>query len=121
MSRTGPSGAIRLGGQDFASSTENGTTIGEMVREGIKRAQDKLIDLSMRNSMLNFKHSETSARHVRIADEQISILVEALSTGRSFNVVPVPPVEQIPRDEDTDEFRAALKSGARIQATGSKH
>jgi predicted RNase H-like HicB family nuclease len=116
MSRTGPSGAIRLVGQDFPSSTENGTTIGEMVREGIKRAQDKLIDLSMRNSMLNFKHSETSARHVRIADEQISILVEALSTGRSFNVVPVPPVEQIPRDEDTDEFRAALKAAKEIDS-----
>lgn len=41
MSPTGPSGAIRLVGQDFSSSTENGTTIGEMVREGIKRAQDK--------------------------------------------------------------------------------
>ena len=48
MNRTAPSGAIRLVGQDFSNSTENGTTIGEMVREGIKRAQDKLIDLSMR-------------------------------------------------------------------------
>jgi hypothetical protein len=115
MSRTGQSGAIRLVGQSkISGSPENEATIEEMVREGIKRAQDKLIDLSMRNSMLNFKHSETSAKHVRIADEQISILVDSLNTGRSFDIVPVPPVEQIPGDEDTDEYRAALKAAKEI-------
>ncbi len=114
MIRPGQSGAIRLVGQELSDRSENDTTIEEMVRDGIKRAQDKLIDLSMRNSMLNFKHSETSARHVRIADEQISILVDALNTGRSFDVVPVPPVEEVPRDEDTDEFRAALKEAKEI-------
>jgi very-short-patch-repair endonuclease len=80
-----------------------------MVRQGIAKAQEKLIDLSMRNSMLNFRHSEISARHVRIADEQIGLLVEALESGRALDLTPVPPVEQVPRDEDTEEFRSALK------------
>ena len=79
-----------------------------------RRAQEKLIDLSMRNSMLNYKHSESSSRHVRIIDEQIAFLVDALSSGRSLDIIPLPPVEEVPRDEDTDVFRAALKAAKEI-------
>ena len=85
-----------------------------MVRQGIRRAQEKLIDLSMRNSMLNYKHSESSSRHVRVIDEQIAFLVDALSSGRSLDIIPLPPVEEVPRDEDTDVFRAALKAAKEI-------
>ena len=85
-----------------------------MVREGVRKARDKLIDLSMRNGMLNFRHSETSARHVRIVDEDLEFLVSTLASGESLDVIPLPPVEQIPRDEDTDAFRAALKTAKEI-------
>jgi hypothetical protein len=81
-----------------------------MVRQGIHKAREKLIDLSMRNSMLNFRHTETSARHVRIVDVDLQFLVQTLSSGASLNIIPLPPVEKIPRDEDTDEFRTALKT-----------
>lgn len=84
--------------------------LAEMVREGVRRAREKLIDLSMRNTMLNFRHSETSARHVRIVDEDLEFLVGALASGKSLDIIPLPPVEQIPRDEETDAFRAALKA-----------
>jgi len=76
----------------------------------VRKAREKLIDLSMRNSMLNFRHSETSARHVRIVDENLEFLVRTLASGESLDIIPLPPVEQIPRDEDTDAFRAALKA-----------
>jgi hypothetical protein len=88
--------------------------IAEMVREGMRKARDKLIDLSMRNGMLNFRHSETSARHVRIIDENLEFLVQTLASGESLDIIPLPPVEQIPRDEDTDAFRAALKAAKEI-------
>jgi hypothetical protein len=106
MSPTAPRGAFRVVGDD--------PDIAAMVRQGIRRAQDKLIDLSMRNSMLNYKHSESSSRHVRIIDEQIAFLVDALSSGRSLDIIPLPPVEEVPRDEDTDVFRAALKAAKEI-------
>jgi hypothetical protein len=35
-------------------------------------------------------------------------LVKGLASGHSLNVVPIPPVDIVPRDEDTEEFRAAL-------------
>src|SRR5579871_2263102 len=88
--------------------------IADMVRRGILKARQKLIDLSMRNSMLRFRHSEASARHVRIIDQSLDFLVTALASGRLLDLVPVPPVEQIPRDEDTDAFRAALKAAKEI-------
>jgi hypothetical protein len=65
--------------------------------------------LTLRNGMLNYRHTETSSRHVRIIDVNPRILVESLSAEVSIDVLPLPPVETIPRDEDTDEFRAALK------------
>jgi hypothetical protein len=64
-----------------------------MVREGVRRAREKLIDLSMRNSMLNFRHSETSRRHVRIVDEDLEFLVRTLASSESLDIIPVPPVE----------------------------
>lgn len=92
-----------------AASGDTGSGIAELVREGLRRAREKLIDLSMRNSMLNFRHSETSAKHVRIIDEEIEFLVEALGSGKSLDIIPIPPVEQVPKDEETDEFRETLR------------
>ncbi|MHC2722196.1 very-short-patch-repair endonuclease [Bradyrhizobium diazoefficiens] len=91
-------------------SGEGGAGIAELVREGVRKAREKLIDLSMRNAMLNFRHSETSAKHVRIVDEDIALLIGTLASGKSLDVIPIPPVEQVPRDEETDGFRSALKT-----------
>jgi hypothetical protein len=90
-----------------AASADN-PAIAEMVK-GVRRAREKLIDLSLRNGMLNFRHSETSVRHVRIVNESLEFLVSTLAAGSVLDILPLSPVEQIPRDEDTDAFRAALK------------
>jgi very-short-patch-repair endonuclease len=99
--------------QSAAPDADN-PAVAEMVREGVRKAREKLIDLSMRNSMLNFRHSETSGRHVRIVDEDLEFLVRTLASGESLDIIPVPPVDQIPSDEDMDTFRAALKAAKEI-------
>lgn len=114
MNAVGTRGSFRVAESEPSQGESRDATIADMVRDGVRRAQSKLIDLGMRNSMLNFKHSEKSARHVRIADEQISVLVEALGNGEHFDLAPVPPVEQIPRDEDSDSFRLALKAAKQV-------
>jgi Protein of unknown function (DUF4011) len=83
-------------------------------KQGLLKAREKLIDLSLRNGMLNFRHSETSSRHVRIINENPNFLVECLASGQTLDVVPLPPVELVPRDEDTDEFRTALTAAKAI-------
>jgi hypothetical protein len=52
-----------------------------MVKQGILRAREKLIDLTQRNGMLNFRHSETSTRHVRIVDQNPEFLANTLEIG----------------------------------------
>src|SRR5664280_2238852 len=84
--------------------------IAEMVKQGILKAREKLIDLSLRNGMLNYRHSESSSRHVRVINTNLRVLVESLALEQSLDVLPLPPVESIPRDEDSDEFKAALKT-----------
>lgn len=84
-------------------------TIEAIVRTGILKAREKLIDLSLKNTMLNYRHSETSSRHVRLIGDALAALTEKLSGGRSFDIAPLPPVDVVPPDEDTDVFREALK------------
>ena len=81
-----------------------------MVKQGILKAREKLIDLTLKNGMLNYKHSETSSRHVRLVDERLEFLAASLTNGKSLDLAPLPPVETVPRDEDTGDFRTALKS-----------
>jgi hypothetical protein len=91
-----------------SAPTGDNPAVVELVREGVRKAREKLIDLSMANSMLNFRHSETSAKHVRFVDEDLEFLARTLASGRSLDIIPLPPIEQIPRDEETDAFRTAL-------------
>jgi hypothetical protein len=62
--------------------------------------------------MLNYRHSESSSRHVRVVHQLPSAVVECLASEKSIDLVPLHPVETTPRDEDTDVFRAALREAA---------
>ena len=92
------------------SASSGDGSLAAMVRLGIAKAREKLIDLTLRNGMLNYRHSETSTRHVRLVDEKLPFLTAALANGKALDLAPLPPVETVPRDEDTEEFRAAVKA-----------
>jgi hypothetical protein len=98
---------------EFGTADEN-VAIAEMVRHGIRKAREKLIDLSLRNGMLNYHHSESSSRHVRVVHQLPGAVVECLASEKSIDLLPLPPVETIPRDEDTDAFRVALKEAKAV-------
>jgi hypothetical protein len=110
MSFTQPGAA---GAPEFGVADDNGAIV-EMVRHGIQKAREKLIDLSLRNGMLNYRHSESSSRHVRVVHQLPSAVVECLASEKSIDLVPLPPVETIPRDEDTDVFREALREAKAV-------
>jgi hypothetical protein len=96
------------------NAADGNTALAEMVRQGIQRAREKLIDLSLRNGMLNYRHSESSSRHVRVVNELPGTVVDCLASEKSIDLIPLPPVETIPRDEDTDAFRAALREAKAV-------
>ena len=79
-----------------------------LVHTGIEKLRSKLLDLSMSNRLLNFKHSEKSKTHIRIIDEISEVLFDKLEQRKSlqFDWIEDPDVE--PADEQTIAFREAF-------------
>ena len=73
----------------------------ELVRSGIARLRLKLLDLTNRNRLLNFKFSDTSKKYVRVIDEIPDVLFERLTddsyrgTKLYFDPLPEPPNDEV--------------------------
>ncbi len=79
--------------------------------EGLRK---KLIDVSKRNRMLNFGHSDRSRSQIRIVGSSLDAVRNALVVERkalTFHAVPLP--EDEPDDERTDAFKHALRLARR--------
>lgn len=86
----------------------------DLAAGAIERLKKKLLDLSLRNRLLNFRHSSTARNHVRLVDEVPELVFEKLlgGAGLRFRAIDLPELE--PEDERTQAFRNAL-SHARDQ------
>ena len=69
----------------------------------------KLLDLSNRNRLLNFKHSDRSRTHVRIIDELPDVLFQRLRDQKSLRFKSLPEPESEPEDERTPHFLRELE------------
>ena len=67
------------------SEQETGSKFGYTSLQSVRK---KLLDLTGRNQLLNYKHPKASC--VRIVDELPDQLFEELQRGREFTFVPVP-------------------------------
>lgn len=68
---------------------------------GVEKLRNRLLDLTTRNSLLNYRHPPASS--LRIVDELPDVLFESLVGGKSLRFVPVPK----PADPNTDLREAA--------------
>lgn len=75
----------------------------------VEQARKKLLDLTMRNSLLNFRHSERTANQVRLVNGNISTLYNSLVAGKDIELVPLPELPSEPRDEKTAKFQNAFE------------
>src|SRR5689334_11292450 len=82
--------------------------IDEFIKNSIQQFREKLLDLSSRNPLLNFRHSERSRSHIRIVDEIPELLFERLSASQPMTFVPLPYPELIPPDERLPLFERAF-------------
>src|SRR5437879_589795 len=83
--------------------------VDDFVQKAIQQFRGKLLDLSSRNPLLNFRHSERSRSHIRVVDEIPEILFEKLTASRQFTFVGLPYPELIPPDESVPLFERAFK------------
>src|SRR5579862_3153151 len=95
------------------------------IEDGLRRMRKRLLDLSLRNPLLNYRYPRGSKRFLRIIDELPNVLFEKLLDGKSLVFIPVP---EPPRDElfssatgDEEVTEPAEESGSpkrrRIQAS----
>lgn len=76
----------------------------------IAALRDRLVDLSRRNRLLNYRHSESSNTHIRIVDHSLPDLIEAVSSNRRLEFRALPEPVRALDDEDTDEFKSAYET-----------
>ena len=55
----------------------------------LEESRRRLLDLTNRNRLLNFRHSDSSRTHIRVIDELPEILHETLGSGRALTFRPV--------------------------------
>jgi very-short-patch-repair endonuclease len=71
--------------------------------------RERLLDLSLRNPMLSYKHRATSKRQLQIVHAiPDQVYRRLVGEDASFDLVPLPDPPEIPVDERTEEFLSAL-------------
>ena len=71
--------------------------------------REKLLDLSRRNPLINFKHSQSGTRYIRVVDEVPEFLLKRFYEG-SMEFTPLPDIDAEPSDEKSDHFQLSLKA-----------
>jgi hypothetical protein len=82
----------------------------DVTQKSIAELRKRLLDLSNRNRLLNFRFSDRSRTHVRVIDKLPDVLYGKLVEGKrlTFAALPAPPDE--PQDEKSDAFLAAFQT-----------
>jgi len=80
----------------------------ELVYQTIKKFQDKLLDLSARNKLLNFKFSEKARTQIRIVNDAPDRIYKRLNEGRRLVLETLPEPDSTPPDENSEQFQQML-------------
>jgi len=81
-----------------------------LVAQYLEKLRLRLLDLSGRNRLLNFKFSERSRTQVRLVDELPDQIFEKLEKGTALRIAWLPEPPEHPTDEDDDAFRLLLET-----------
>lgn len=90
--------------------TPEGDDNQKLLHQRLVGLREKLLDLSNRNRLLSFKHSDRSRTHIRIIDELPDVLFAKLRDGEKLTFEALPEPESKPLDEEADEFLLALEA-----------
>lgn len=83
-----------------------------LIRRRIEAMRRKLQDTSRRNPLINNVLGARTASFIRIVDEKPQNMFDALCgpDEKRMRLVPLPPLDQDPADEDTQEFKNAFEN-----------
>ena len=93
---------------DQSFTAINNNQIQELIQARIEHLRLKLLDLSRRNSLISTRFSPRSNSHIRVVDELPDVLWFRISNQQKMRFIPLPGLEDDPRDEQTTEFQDTL-------------
>lgn len=79
------------------------------IKQAISKLRVKLLDLTNRNALLNFRHSDKSLSHLRVIDELPDFLYASLVQGKKLTFLSLPELDQEPHDEKIPKFQDHLR------------
>jgi superfamily I DNA and/or RNA helicase/very-short-patch-repair endonuclease len=80
----------------------------QLVSQTIKKFQDKLLDLSARNKLLNFKFSERARTQIRIVNDAPYRIYKRLNDGSKLVLETLPEPNGTPPGENSEQFQQLL-------------
>ena len=80
----------------------------DLVNLKIENIRPRLLDLSRRNPLIATKLNPRSSAHIRVVDELPEVLFYKLNNSQAMRLVPLPDIDDDPRDEETKAFRDTL-------------
>src|SRR2546426_8876938 len=96
------------------AAPEQSAAINEFVNTAIQQYRQKLLDLSSRNPLISFRHSEKSRSHLRVVDEIPEILFSKLLLGRVLTFVALAEPELVSLDEQDPSFQQELRKAKKV-------
>ena len=73
--------------------------------KSFEEARKKLLDMTMRNGLLNFKFSQQLSGPIRIVNHSINHIYSYLLQGKELHIKELPEVDNEPKDEKTKKFK----------------
>jgi len=89
------------------------TDLEKFIKTKIEDLRPRLLDLSRRNPLISVRLRANSGTLIRAVDELPDVLFYKLNNDQEMRLAPLPPLEDDPLDEQSDEFQNAL-SNARL-------
>ncbi|MBI1194144.1 MAG: DUF4011 domain-containing protein [Bacteroidetes bacterium] len=82
----------------------------DFVKARAENIKPKLLDLSRRNPLISTSLSGRSNAYIRVVDELPDMLFYNLTNAQEMRIVPLPDLNEDPKDEDTKKFRDAVSN-----------
>lgn len=80
----------------------------DLIRRRVEHLRPKLLDLGRRNPLISTKLAPRSGSHIRIIDEVFGHIFSKLCNGGELQIIPLPELDEDPRDESSKRFTDAL-------------
>ena len=94
-------GGVKLNGGENGAGQEEFV---QLLKDKIENLRPKLLDLTRRNPLISARLGRGSASFVQIVDELPDVLAFKLAGKNSMRFVPLPSLDDDPKDEQTRRF-----------------